>query len=93
VIIELAEKRSAAGDFPISSVCRTRRPHGYALDLVELFRHAANDVGQILSGTNPGEIPYYQMTKFELVINLKTAEALGLTIAPTLFAQANEAIE
>jgi putative tryptophan/tyrosine transport system substrate-binding protein len=93
VIIELAEKGRLPVIFPFRQSVELGGLMACALDLVELFRHAANDVGQIPSGTNPGEIPHDQMTKFELVINLKTAKAVGLTIAPTLFAQANEVIE
>ncbi len=53
---------------------------GYAVDLAELLRRMADDVHQILKGAKPGDIPIYQPTKFELLINLKTAKALDLTI-------------
>ena len=52
----------------------------YSFDLVELNKRVANDIDAILRGANPGEIPYYQASKFELAINLKTAKALGLTV-------------
>jgi putative tryptophan/tyrosine transport system substrate-binding protein len=64
----------------------------YATDLVELFRRMADDVHQILNGVKPGDIPIYQPTKYELLINLKTADALGLTFPPTLLARADEVI-
>jgi putative tryptophan/tyrosine transport system substrate-binding protein len=65
----------------------------YSYDLAGLFRHAARQVDQILKGAKPEDIPFYQATKYELVINLKPAKALGLTIPPTLLASADEVIE
>ena len=65
----------------------------YASDNRELWRRMADDVHEILNGTKPDDIPIYQPTKFELVINLKAANALGLTLPPTLLARADELIE
>jgi putative ABC transport system substrate-binding protein len=62
-------------------------------DLTDIYRQAGNYVGKILKGTKPTELPVMQSTKFELVINLKTAKSLGLTLQPGLLSIVVDVIE
>jgi putative ABC transport system substrate-binding protein len=93
LIISLATKYR----FPAISWLRSFPAGGglmsYGVDLPDLFRRAASYVDRILKGAKPADLPVQQPTKFDFVINLKTAKALGLTVPATVLAQADEAIE
>ena len=95
-LIRLAEL-STKSRIPSMFHLREYADHGglivYGVDRTDQFYRAAAYVDRILKGTNPAELPIEQPTKFELVINLKTAKALGLTVPPALLTSADEVIE
>jgi putative ABC transport system substrate-binding protein len=93
LIAELAAKKGLPMMSPYRDYVEAGALMGYAVDLAELLRRMADDVHQILKGAKPGDIPIYQPTKFQLLINLKTAKALALTLSPALLARADEVIE
>jgi putative tryptophan/tyrosine transport system substrate-binding protein len=93
LIVDLAEKGRLPAVYGFRGAAEIGGLMAASYDLLELVRHNAVQIDQILKGANPGDIPFYQGTKFPLIINLKTAKALGITIPPSLLARADEVIE
>ena len=93
LIVGLAEKYRLPTIYPFREFVESGGLMAYATDLVDLNTRAAGYVDRILKGEPPGDIPIYQAVKFELVINVKAANAIGLTIPPALLARADEVIE
>jgi ABC-type uncharacterized transport system substrate-binding protein len=93
LIVELAVKYRLPVIYPYRDYVALGGLMTYAPDLGELAHRLANDVHQILNGAQPGDIPYYQPNKFQLIVNLKAAKALGLEMPAALVARADEVIE
>jgi putative ABC transport system substrate-binding protein len=92
-IIDLASRRQLPAIYPFRYIVAEGGLLSYGIDLADQFRQAAEYIDRILRGANPADLPVQQPTKFELVINRKTADALGLAIAPSLLTSADEVIE
>jgi putative ABC transport system substrate-binding protein len=93
LIVELVAQARLPAIYPFRDFVDVGGLMSYSVDIVAMFRDAAGYVDRIFKGTNPGELPYQLPTKIPLVINLKTAKALGLTIPPAVLARADEVIE
>jgi len=93
VLVELAAKSRIPAIYPYREFIDVGGLLAYSVDLVATWRRIAETVDKILKGADPGDIPFFQQTKFELIVNLKTAKALGLEVPPTLLARADEVIE
>ena len=93
LIVELVEKSRLPAMYGLRDYVEAGGLMAYEADFGETGRRMADDVHEILNGANPGDIPIYQATKFEFLINLKAAKALGLTLPPSLLARADEVIE
>src|SRR5262249_51508957 len=93
LVIDSAARRRLPGMYVFSLYPRSGGLMSYGAHAEDLYRRAAEYVDRILKGTKPSDLPVERPTKFELVINLKTAKAIGLTIPPPVLARADEVIE
>ena len=93
LIVSRAEHHHLPAVYPFRLFAAKGGLLAYGLDIPEVYRQAANYVDRILRGTKPSDLPVQAPNKFELVINVKTAETLGLEVPPTLLARADEVIE
>jgi putative ABC transport system substrate-binding protein len=92
-VVELAARHRLPAMYPLADYVNAGGLVSYGINNFDLFRRAATYVDKILKGTKPSDLPIEQPTKFELVINLKTAKALGLTIPPSLRLRADQVIQ
>ena len=92
LITKLAENARLPAIYPNRSFVEIGGLMAYGPELEELFRHAADQIGQILKGAKPGELPFYQATQFKLTINLNTAKVLGLAIPQSLLLRADDVV-
>jgi putative ABC transport system substrate-binding protein len=92
-LVELAKRSRLPGIYGFKEVVEVGGLMSYGAHYEELYRRAATYVDKILKGTKPGDLPVERPTKFELIINLKTAKALGLTIPQSLLQRADQVIE
>jgi putative tryptophan/tyrosine transport system substrate-binding protein len=92
-IADLAAKSRLPAIYPGGEFVDAGGLMSYGPDITENFRRAATYVDKILKGTKPGDLPVQQPTKFELIINLKAAKQIGLTIPPNILARADRVVK
>jgi putative ABC transport system substrate-binding protein len=92
-IAEMAVRRRLPAIYGLRYYVEAGGLMSYGADIVEIWRRAAGFVHRILKGARPADLPVEQPTKFDLVVNLKAAKAIGLTIPPSLLSRANDVVQ
>jgi putative ABC transport system substrate-binding protein len=93
LLTDLAAKARIPTMYPYRTLVLAGGLMAYSIDFFEVYRYAASQMAEVLRGKNPAEIPFYQPTKFQFIINTKAAQRIGLEIPPSLLARADEVIE
>jgi putative ABC transport system substrate-binding protein len=92
-LVNFVAKRRLPAMFPYRDFVDVGGLMSNSISLADAFRQVARQIASILGGTKPQDIPFYQPTRFEFVINMKTAKSLGISVPPALLARADEVIE
>ena len=92
-VVALADKHRLPAVYWLETYAQLGGLVSYGADLLDVHRRSASYVDRILKGARPADLPIEEPTKFELIVNLKTARALGLTVPPSVLARANEVIQ
>ena len=92
-IVTLAAREKIPAAYSVPEYAAAGGLISYGADFTDAFRQVGNYVGKVLAGAKPAELPVQQSTKFEFVLNLKTAQALGIKVPPDVLSIADEVIE
>jgi len=93
LVVDLAARYKIPAIYPFRNFVEVGGLMAYGVDVIDLMRRVANMTSEVLRGAKPGDIPFYQQTKYELVLNQKAARSFGLEFPPALLMTADDVIE